>query len=60
MSHQEALQILLLTDHRAKWLLSQVHPDRHPNRRAEATKATARVNQAMDIRTRMTNAQLEA
>ena len=31
----------------------QVHPDRHPTRIAEATKATARVNQAMDLRSRM-------
>ena len=33
-------------------LMPQVHPDRNPERRADATLATARVNQAMDVRSR--------
>ena len=52
MTPDEALLILEVTDKRPKWLLSQVHPDRHPGRQEEATQATARVNQAMDVRTR--------
>jgi len=52
MSEDEALRILHVTDKKAKWLLSQVHPDRNPERRADATLATARVNQAMDVRSR--------
>jgi len=52
MSEDEALRILHVTDKRSKWLLSQVHPDRNPERRADATLATARVNQAMDVRSR--------
>ena len=52
MSQAEALEILNLTHKRAKWLLSQVHPDRHPDCLDEATAATARVNQAMDVRMR--------
>ena len=52
MEQHEALQILNLTERRPKWLLSQVHPDKHPNRREEATLATTRVNQAMDVRSR--------
>ena len=40
------------TERRPKWLLSQVHPDKHPDFSAEATAATARVNQAMDVRSR--------
>ena len=52
MTAAEALCILQLTERRAKWLLTQVHPDRHPARCEEATAATARVNQAMDVRSR--------
>ena len=52
MSEAEALEILNVTDRRPKWLLSQVHPDRHPCFRDEATAAAKRVNQAMDVRTR--------
>ena len=48
MSEVEALAILNVTERRPKWLLSQVHPDKHPDFSAEATAATARVNQAMD------------
>ena len=47
MSEGEALAVLNATKRRLKWLLSQVHPDKHPNFEAEATMATARVvNQA--------------
>ena len=47
MSEAEALaNILNVTERRPKWLLSQVHLDKHPEFRAEATAATARVNQA--------------
>ena len=52
MSEVEALAILNVTERRPKWLLSQVHPDKHPDFSAEATAATARVNQAMDVRSR--------
>ena len=52
MSEAEALEILNVTDRRPKWLLSQVHPDRHPKWRDEASAAAARVNQAMDVRSR--------
>ena len=52
MTPDEALLILEVTDRRPRWLLSQVHPDKHPGRQEEATQATARVNQAMDVRTR--------
>ena len=52
MSEAEALAILNVTERRPKWLLSQVHPDKHPEFGAEATAATARVNQAMDVRSR--------
>ena len=38
-----------VTERRPKWLLSQVHPDRHPDCRDEATAAAAHVNQAMDV-----------
>ena len=41
-----------VTDKRPKWLLSQVHPDRHPMWHDEATAAAALVNQAMDVRLR--------
>ena len=47
-----ALQVLNVTDRRPKWLLSQVHPDRNPEWRAAAERAAARVNQAMDVRSR--------
>ena len=43
---------MCVTERRPKWLLSQVHPDRHPDCRDEATAAAARVNQAMDVRSR--------
>ena len=52
MSEVEALAILNVTERRPKWLLSQVHPDKHPDFSAEVTAATARVNQAMDVRSR--------
>ena len=52
MSEVEALAILNVTVRRPKWLLSQVHPDKHPEFGAEATVATARVSQAMDVRSR--------
>ena len=54
MSEAEALAVLNVTQRRPKWLLSQVHPDKHPVFEAEATMsmATARVNQAMDVRSR--------
>jgi hypothetical protein len=52
MTDSEALQILQVTTRRPKWLLSQVHPDKNPHRRAEAKEAASRVNQAMDIRMR--------
>ena len=51
MSEAEALAILNVTERRPVWLLFQVHPDRNPEVRAEATVAAARVNQAIDIRT---------
>ena len=41
-----------VTDKRPKWLLSQVHPDGHPDRRPEAEAAAKRVNEAMDVRSR--------
>jgi len=34
-------------------VLKQVHPDKHPDFSAEATAATAGVNQAMDVRSRL-------
>ena len=43
----EALCVLGVTEKRPKWLLAQVHPDKHPEREGEATQATARVNHAM-------------
>ena len=52
MSQAEALEILCVTEKRPKWLLCQVHPDRHPDCRDEATAAAALVNQAMDVRSR--------
>ena len=48
----EALAILSVTERRPKWLLSQVHPDRHPNCTGLAEAAAQRVNQAMDVRSR--------
>ena len=52
MSEAEVLAVLNVTQRRPKWLLSHVHPDKHPDFEAEArcTMATARVNQAMDVR----------
>ena len=52
MAVEEALQILNVTHRRPKWLLSQVHPDKHPHRKAEAEAAAKCVNQAMDVRSR--------
>ena len=52
MSEAEALAILNVTERRPKWLLSQVHPDRNPEFLEEAIAAAARVNQAMDVRSR--------
>ena len=52
MTPGEALQVLQVTERRPRWLLAQVHPDKHPERQSEATQATARVTQAMDVRTR--------
>ena len=42
------------TSTRPKWLIShpQVHPDKHPGFPEEAIAAAARVNQAMDVRSR--------
>ena len=45
----EALCVLGVTEKRPKWLLAQVHPDKHPEREGEATQATARVNHAMVV-----------
>lgn len=50
MAEEEALQMLNVTERKPKWLLSQVHPDKHPDRKAEAEAAASRVNQAMDVR----------
>jgi hypothetical protein len=44
MSEAEALAVLNVTQRRPKWLLSQVHPDKHPGFEAEATMATARAS----------------
>ena len=55
----EALQVLQVTERRPRWLLAQVHPDKHPERQSEATQATARVNQAMDVRSRLNKVELE-
>ena len=52
MNEDEALAVLNVTERRPKWLLYQVHPDKHPDFIVEATAATARVNQAMDVRFR--------
>ena len=52
MNEDEALAVLNVTERRPKWLLYQVHPDKHQDFIAEATAATARVNQAMDVRFR--------
>ena len=37
MSEAEALAVLNVTQRRPKWLLLQVHPDKHPGFEAEAT-----------------------
>ena len=63
MSEFEAYQVLRVAGKsgvKGKWLLAQVHPDRHPERLAEATKATARVNQAMDKKSRVVDSPLAA
>ena len=52
MTNAEALAVLDVTDKRPKWLLMQVHPDRNPIHIAEATAASKRVNEAMDVRSR--------
>ena len=52
MSEAEALAILNVTHKSPKWLILQVHPDRHPDHQAEAKAATSRVNQARDVRCR--------
>ena len=52
MSEEEALSVLNVTRKSPRWLLKQVHPDKHPNHEAEAEAATARVNQARDVRCR--------
>ena len=52
MSEEEALSVLNVTHKSTRWLLKQVHPDKHPDHRAEAEAATARVNQARDVRCR--------
>ena len=49
---EEALSVLNVTHKSTRWLLKQVHPDKHPDYRAEAEAATARVNQARDVRCR--------
>jgi hypothetical protein len=45
---------LNVTHKSTRWLLKQVHPAKHPDHRAEgeAEAATARVNQARDVRCR--------
>ena len=60
MSEAEALAILNVTERRPKWLISQVHPDKHPGFLEEAIAAAARVNQAMDVRSRHVNEVLNA
>ena len=52
MTEAEALAVLNVTGKRPKWLLVHVHPDRNPDHKAEATAASARVNEAMDVRSR--------
>ena len=42
MSEAEALAILNVTERRLKWLISQVHPDKHPGFLEEAIAAAAR------------------
>ena len=49
MSEEAALAILNVTEKRPNWLRLQVHPDKHPDFREEATAAAARVNQGMDV-----------
>ena len=49
MTRDEALAVLNVTDRRPKWLLLQVHPDKHPGREDEAAAAMKRVKQARDI-----------
>ena len=51
MTEAEALSVLNVTGKRSKWLFMQVHPDINPDHKAEATAASARVNEAMDVRT---------
>ena len=46
----EALAILNVTHKSPKWLLLQVHPDKHLDDQAAAKAAVSRVNQARDVR----------
>jgi hypothetical protein len=58
MSEVEALACILnVTERRPKWLISQVHPDKPPwvPGDQKAMAAAARVNQAMDVRSRHVN-----
>ena len=52
MTAEEALAIFNVTNRSPRWLLAQVHPDKHPHHTSQAQAATARVNQARDIRSR--------
>ena len=52
MTAEEALSIFNVTHRSPRWLLAQVHPDKHPHHTSKAEAATARVNQARDIRSR--------
>ena len=52
MTAEEALAIFNVTHRSPRWLLAQVHPDKHPHHTSQAEAATARVNQARDIRSR--------
>ena len=50
MTPQEAFAILDVTDRRPVWLLSQVHPDKNPERRNQAAAAAKRVTLARQVR----------
>ena len=54
MTAEEALAIFNVTHRSPRWLLAQVHPDKHPHHTSQAQAAAARVNQARDIRSRLT------
>lgn len=49
MTEEEALQILSVTHRMPRWLLSQVHPDKHLDRKAEAEAAAKRVTEARRV-----------